>query len=97
MRAPEAEVITEARAILTDADYVRRGHGRHQPADESTLTPRERDVLRLLAEGGTDKEIGATLKLSRRTVSNHVGAILTKMGVESRTAAAAAALRRGLL
>ena len=96
-RASEAEVIAEARAILTSDDLMRRAHGGHRLADESTLTPRERDVLRLLAEGGTDKEIGAALRLSRRTVSNHVGAILTKLGVESRTAAASAALRRGLL
>jgi predicted ATPase/DNA-binding CsgD family transcriptional regulator/predicted negative regulator of RcsB-dependent stress response len=96
-RAQDAEVITEARAILSGADSVRRGHSGYRLADETTLTPRERDVLRLLAEGGTDKEIGAALKLSRRTVSNHVGAILTKLGVESRTAAVSGALRRGLL
>ncbi|MGH2616819.1 MAG: ATP-binding protein, partial [Thermomicrobiales bacterium] len=93
----EAQVVAEARAILSGDDRRGRAHAGHRLADESTLTRRERDVLRLVAEGGTDKEIAAALQLSRRTVSNHVGAILTKLGVESRTAATAVAVRRGLL
>jgi excisionase family DNA binding protein len=57
------------------------------------LSPRERDVLRLLAEGRTDKEIAAALYITRRTASQHVSAILAKLGVASRTAAVAAAHR----
>ena len=61
------------------------------------LTPRERDVLRLLAEGQSDRQIAAALSISPKTVGNHVSSILSKLEVETRTAAAAQALRRGLV
>jgi predicted ATPase/DNA-binding NarL/FixJ family response regulator len=62
-----------------------------------TLTVREREVLALLADGLGDKAIAVTLGMSRRTASNHVAAILTKLGAETRTAAVTQALRQGLL
>jgi predicted ATPase/DNA-binding CsgD family transcriptional regulator len=61
------------------------------------LTPRESDVLRLLAEGLSDREIAATLFLSPRTVGWHVTHLLAKLDVQNRAAAAAAAIRRGLV
>jgi len=61
------------------------------------LTPRELDVLRLLAEGRTDKEIGAALFISHRTAMNHVARILAKLDVPSRAVAAREAARHGLL
>ncbi len=60
------------------------------------LTPRELEVLRLLAEGRSDREIGAVLFISHRTVMRHVATVLAKLGVENRTAAARHALRQGL-
>jgi non-specific serine/threonine protein kinase len=60
------------------------------------LTPREREVLRLLAEGRSDREIADALFMAPRTVSWHVGHILAKFDVESRTAAASLAVREGL-
>jgi two-component system, NarL family, response regulator LiaR len=62
-----------------------------------TLTRRERDIMRLLVEGLSNPEIAAALFISPRTVRNHVTNILTKLGVESRTAAATYALRNGLI
>jgi excisionase family DNA binding protein len=62
----------------------------------SGLTARERDVLRLVAQGRTDREIARALYVSRRTASKHVSAILGKLGVHSRAAAAAFAARHGL-
>jgi excisionase family DNA binding protein len=62
----------------------------------SGLTARERDVLRLVAQGRTDREIADALYVTRRTASKHVSAILAKLGVQSRAAAAAFAARRGL-
>ena len=62
-----------------------------------SLTPRERDVLVLLAGGRTDREIGDALFISRKTASNHVANILAKLGVETRAAAAALAIRDGLV
>jgi DNA-binding CsgD family transcriptional regulator len=61
----------------------------------SVLTARERDVLRLVAQGRTDREIASALYVTRRTASKHVSAILGKLGVQSRAAAAAVAARRG--
>ncbi len=60
------------------------------------LTPREREVLRLLSAGHSDKEIAGTLRISRHTASHHVASILGKLGLESRAAAAAHAVRHGL-
>jgi DNA-binding NarL/FixJ family response regulator len=60
------------------------------------LSPRERDVLVLLASGRTNQQIADALFVSRRTVSNHVSSILAKLGVPTRTAAAAYAVRHGL-
>jgi len=60
------------------------------------LTRRELDVLRLLAEGRTNREIGDALFISHRTVATHVEAILAKLGLDSRAAAAAFAVKHGL-
>jgi DNA-binding NarL/FixJ family response regulator len=54
-------------------------------------------VLRLLAEGRTNREIAESLSISPGTVSVHVTNVLAKLGVETRTAATALALRRGLV
>jgi DNA-binding NarL/FixJ family response regulator len=58
-------------------------------ADPYGLTRRQREVLELLATGCSDADIAATLHLSRRTVGNHIHAILTKLDVDSRTHAVA--------
>lgn len=67
-----------------------------KPRPDSGLTPRELEVLRLLTEGHTDREIAGFLSISPRTVGAHVTNLLAKLGVETRTAAAAFALRSGL-
>lgn len=61
------------------------------------LTPRERDVLRLLAEGLTNRQVAERLVVSEHTVHRHVANILRKLGLPSRTAAAAHAVKAGLL
>jgi len=60
------------------------------------LTEREMEVLRLVAAGKRNQEIASELVLSTRTVAHHVEKIFNKLGVGSRTAAAAIALKRGL-
>ena len=62
-----------------------------------TLSEREIDVLRLLAQGKTNTEIADTLTLTRGTVRNYVSAILAKLNVEDRTQAALIAVKHGLL
>jgi len=68
------------------------------PADEDPfgLTPRERQVLAALAEGATNREIAAQLFMAEKTASVHVSRILAKLGVRSRTEAAAVAHRLNL-
>jgi non-specific serine/threonine protein kinase len=65
------------------------------PADSHGLSPREWDVLRLVAEGRSNRDIAEVLSLSERTVENHVRHILDKLGLDSRTAAAIWAVRHG--
>ena len=61
------------------------------------LTPRERQVLELLAEGDTKEVIASRLLVSTNTVRNHIQNILTKLDAHSRLEAVAAAAREGLL
>jgi DNA-binding NarL/FixJ family response regulator len=61
------------------------------------LTERELDVLRLLARGQVDKEIGVTLGISHRTVHHHNESIFGKLGVSTRGAAALFAIENGLV
>ncbi|MBA3490622.1 MAG: tetratricopeptide repeat protein [Rubrobacteraceae bacterium] len=65
--------------------------------DPASLTRRELEVLRLVAQGLSDKEVATMLVLSRHTVHRHVHSILTKLDRPSRTAATAYAVRHGLL
>jgi DNA-binding CsgD family transcriptional regulator len=58
-----------------------------EPDTAESLTPRERDVLRWLAAGKTDRDIGAILGISPRTVHKHLQHVYEKLGVETRTAA----------
>jgi DNA-binding NarL/FixJ family response regulator len=62
----------------------------------SQLSPRELDVLRLIARGMENGQIAETLTISRRTAKNHVSNILAKLGLPSRVQAAVYAVRRGL-
>jgi DNA-binding NarL/FixJ family response regulator len=62
-----------------------------------SLTRRERDILRLLAEGCSNAEIGKALFLSPETVRAHVRQTMTKLGAQTRTQAVAIALRRSLI
>ncbi|GAA1091048.1 hypothetical protein GCM10009577_11130 [Streptomyces javensis] len=67
------------------------------PAEELGLTPRERDVLRLVADGRSNRQIAEELFISPKTASVHVSNILAKLGVSGRTEAAAVAHRLRLV
>jgi DNA-binding NarL/FixJ family response regulator len=67
------------------------------PDSPESLTDRETDVLRLVAEGKANKEIARALKIGEKTVKTHVSRILAKLGVQSRTQAALYAARIGLV
>ena len=67
------------------------------PESPETLTDRETEVLRLLAQGYANKEIARTLVIGEKTVKTHVSNVLAKLGVQSRTQAALYAVRIGLV
>jgi NarL family two-component system response regulator LiaR len=67
------------------------------PESPEALTERETEVLRLLARGKANKEIGAALYIGEKTVKTHVSNILAKLGVQSRTQAALYAVQLGLV
>ena len=76
------------------AATVMRGVAAPDPA--GPLTPREREVLRLVARGRSNRLIAGDLALSEKTVKAHMSAILAKLGVADRTQAALYAVRHGL-
>ncbi|MFE6282175.1 response regulator [Streptomyces sp. NPDC057877] len=67
------------------------------PRPAAVLSPRETDILRLVAQGHTNREIAARLYLSEGTVKNHVSRILTRLALRDRTQAALRARDLGLL
>jgi DNA-binding NarL/FixJ family response regulator len=73
------------------------GQRRSSEPGATALTPREREILALVAEGRSNGEIGQQLFISAKTVSVHVSNILSKLGASGRTEAAALARREGLL
>ncbi|HSG16937.1 MAG TPA: response regulator transcription factor [Anaerolineae bacterium] len=68
-----------------------------EPGLDEALTPRELEVLQLLAEGLANKAIAQRLDISEHTVKFHVNAIMSKLGAQSRTAAVVRATRLGLI
>ena len=66
-------------------------------ATDDILTPREIDVLRLIANGNANKEVAEKLSLSEETVRGHVKNILAKLGVHDRTHAVTIGLKRGII
>ena len=66
-------------------------------ATDDSLTPREIDVLRLVARGNANKEIAGRLSLAEETVKSHVKNVLSKLGASDRTHAVTIALKRGII
>ncbi len=85
--------VAEGQSLLDPAvtervlDRLRDG-GSSEPAELRSLTPQERRILELVAEGLTNRQIGEQLFLAEKTVKNYVTSILTKLGLERRTQAA---------
>ena len=72
-------------------------HGGADPGGRDELTPREREVLVLIARGRPNKLIARELGVSEKTVKTHVSHVLAKLGVTARTQAALLAVRRGMV
>jgi DNA-binding NarL/FixJ family response regulator len=84
------------RSCARPGTSYQRQHSHADPA-RPTLSTRELEVLRLLADGASNPDISKALYISRRTAEHHVEHILTKLAVTSRTAAVAYALTHELL
>jgi DNA-binding CsgD family transcriptional regulator len=90
-------IIAQALAEPVSPEAPERPRPPTDPAARAGLTPRERDVLRLLVEGQSDRQIAEALFIGPRTVQTHVANLFTKLGVNARSEAAAMAVRRGLV
>ena len=93
-----AVVLDEALAVLADTGYT---HPTGPPSDDTStgvgvLSPREREVLELVAEGRTNKAIADILFVSPNTVKTHVASLMTKLQADSRVQLAAIAVRQGV-
>lgn len=91
----KTNLLREAMLSLADGSGARL---KEKPADNAMLeelTPRERDVLRLIVKGRTNREIGQALSISEDTAKKHVQTIMLKLGVSDRTQAAVKAVRYG--
>jgi DNA-binding NarL/FixJ family response regulator len=76
--------------------HAPNGNGDGTPRPTSSLTQRENDILALLAEGKSNRDISRSLFLSEKTVKAHLAAIFRKLGVTNRTQAAMAAVSMGI-
>ena len=102
--AEAAEVAAAIRAAVRgevhlDSEVARRltQDLRTGPAGPALLTPRERQILALLGEGRSNREIANILVISERTARTHVSSVLSKLNLSSRTQAALMAIREGLV
>jgi DNA-binding NarL/FixJ family response regulator len=95
----ELKGVSGARASSSADRHSRRAPARRAASEQQDgqLTPREQEVLGLVAQGRTNGEIGRQLFISTKTVSVHVSNILAKVGAASRTEAVAVARSRRLL
>lgn len=76
-------------------EFRRLSRGNRAAEDVEQLTPAEMDVLKLVAKGEENRNIATTLQISKKTVSNRLSEIFSKLYVNNRTQAALVALRRG--
>jgi len=88
--------ISRGMATRILGEFSRLLQAREAAPEGVQLTAREKDVLRLIAEGKSNKEIAAGLSLAENTVKNHLKNILEKLHLENRVQAAAFAIRQGL-
>ena len=91
------ELLARARRSLRRSNGNGNGRTNGKAERETTLSPREREILTLLAEGNTQLQIAATLVISPKTVATHIQHLLSKLGVHSRAQAVSTAFRLGLV
>jgi DNA-binding NarL/FixJ family response regulator len=95
-QARQSGIAADALLVALDSPLAARRRETPEVVEEP-LTPRETQVLELLAEGLANKAIADRLRISDQTVKFHVAAILGKLGVANRTEAVRVAVRRGVI
>lgn len=95
----QEEMLLAIRTVHGDARYFPPAIAAHlaERLARASLTPREHQILELLAKGLTNKQIGKVLEISDHTARNHVNSILDKLQVSDRTEAVVIALQQGLV
>ncbi len=83
--------------VVASKLLTRMRRGANDPGTTGSVTPRELEVIRLLARGFQNKEIAAELGIAQRTAKFHVGSILAKLGAGNRTEAVTIAAKRGMI
>ena len=91
--------VAEGRSFLTSDSQRELKHGWEEGTAETddSLTPRELEVLKLIAEAHTNRQIAETLMLSEKTVESHRANLLSKLGMRDRVELVRYAIRRGLI
>ena len=92
-----ASAVLRKNATLAELSLAIAAVVRREPDPAPTLTPRQRQVLRLIAEGLDNAEIAQQLAISTRTARSHVSSVLERLGVQNRTQAAVLALKKGMI
>lgn len=97
--SPREELLLAIRSIANDQTYLQPDLDRRleERILRSDLSPREREVLALIAEGNGNKQIAMHLSLSEETVKRHVSNLMMKLNAQDRTQAVTEGLKRGLI
>jgi DNA-binding NarL/FixJ family response regulator len=97
-RQADVELIEAVRAVSAGGRFVSQLPGIElSDAPVDPLTPRELDVVKLIAEAFTNRQIAATLKVSEKTVESHRANVLSKLGMRDRVELVRYAIKRGLV
>jgi DNA-binding NarL/FixJ family response regulator len=105
-RAADEELIEAIRSVsagkpylpaITQSALVKEWLSRGDEAPRDPLTPREQDVVKLIAEAYTNRQIGEILNVSQKTVESHRANVLAKLGMRDRVELVRYAIRRGLI